>query len=189
MARGGFFNDLTVEIRRDGKFFTPANLQISPALDRYKMYQVIDFNFCPLTAGDAIRIIGTPGGTENYTTIMELETDGDVDPGLYVASVAVADGQQQRSDVSTLSVRFNRNVTIESGGIVLEGFDPSRVSFEYDELLFQVSLSFDADGNGSFGDSLPDDIYELRLDCNSIADANGAKLLMTTRIRAMVFTR
>ena len=59
----------------------------------------------------------------------------------------------------------------------MRDFDSSRVDFEYDELLFQVSLSFDTDGNGSFGDSLPDDIYELKLDCNSITDANGAKLL------------
>ena len=98
-TKGGFFNDLTVEIRRDGKFFEPVNLQMSPALDRYKMYQVINFSFAP-AIGDAIRVIGTAGGTQSYTTIMELEAEGDTDPGLYVTSVSVAEGQQQRSDVS-----------------------------------------------------------------------------------------
>ncbi len=175
-TRGGFFNDLTVEVRRDGKFFAPINLQMSPALDRYKIYQVINFSFAP-AIGDAIRIIGTAGGTQSCTTIMELEAEGDTDPGLYVTSVLVAGGQQQRSDVSGIRVGFNRDVTIEPNGIVLAGFDSSRIDFEYDELLFQVAMSFDADGNGSFGDSLPDDVYELKLDCNSIADANGVKLL------------
>ena len=181
-TKGGFFNDLTVEIRRDGKFFEPVGLQISPTLDRYKMYQVINFSFAP-AIGDAIRIIGTPGGTQSYTTIMELEAEGDADAGLYVASVSVADGQRQRSDVSEVSIGFNRDVTIAPGGIELAGvgsstiFDSNHIDFAYDDVLFQLTLGFDSDGNGSFGDSLPDDIYELKLDCNSIADANGAKLL------------
>jgi len=181
-TKGGFFNDLTVEIRRDGKFFEPVGLQISPVLDRYKMYQVIDFSFAP-AIGDAVRIIGTAGGTQSYTTIMELEAEGDADAGLYVTWVSVAEGQQQRSDVSEVSIRFNRDVTIAPGGIELDGvgsstiFDSNHISFAYDDVLFQLTLSFDADGDESFGDSLPDDVYELKLDCNSIADANGAKLL------------
>jgi hypothetical protein len=175
-TKGGFFNDLTVEVRRDGEFFEPVNLQMLPALDRYKMYQVINFSFAP-SIGDAIRIIGTPGGTQSYTTIMELEADGDADPGLYLTSVSVAEGQQQRSDVSEVSVRFNRDVIIAPGGIVLSGFDSNHIDFAYDDVLFELTLRFDSDGDESFGDSLPDDIYELKLDCNSIADSNGAKLL------------
>ena len=41
------------------------------------MYQEINFSFEP-TAGTAIRIIGTPGGTKGFTTIIELETQGSV---------------------------------------------------------------------------------------------------------------
>jgi hypothetical protein len=43
------------------------------------MYQKITFTFAP-TVGDAIRIRGTPGGTLGYTTIMELEVEGSLDP-------------------------------------------------------------------------------------------------------------
>lgn len=76
---GGFFEDLTVEIIRDGEPVVPHSLQSFPELDRFKMYQKITFTFAP-TVGDAIRIRGTPGGTLGYTTIMELEVEGSLDP-------------------------------------------------------------------------------------------------------------
>ena len=72
---GGFFADLTVQILQDGGYIEPADLQMSPALDRFRMYQSITFRFAP-TTGEAIRIIGTPGGSRRFTTILELEVDG-----------------------------------------------------------------------------------------------------------------
>ena len=78
-ARGGFFTDLTVQIRRDGTYIEPADLVMSEPLDPFAMYQVIAFRFSP-TVGDAIRIIGTPGGTEGFTTILELEPQGELLP-------------------------------------------------------------------------------------------------------------
>ena len=57
-AKGGFFDDINVEVLRDGKFIRPANVQISEPLDRFKMYQAITFSFLP-TVGDAVRIIGS----------------------------------------------------------------------------------------------------------------------------------
>ncbi len=76
---GGFFEDLTVEVIRDGESVVIRNLESSAELDRFKMYQKITFTFAP-TAGQAIRITGTPGGTLGYTTIMELEAGGSLDP-------------------------------------------------------------------------------------------------------------
>jgi ADP-ribosylglycohydrolase len=72
---GGFFEDLTVEVLQDGQYLEPADLQMSPALDRFQMYQTITFTFAP-TVGRAIRILGTPGGSRHFTTILELEVEG-----------------------------------------------------------------------------------------------------------------
>ncbi len=72
---GGFFEDLTVQVLQDGGYVEPSDLQVSPALDRFQMYQGITFRFAP-TIGEAIRIIGTPGGSRHFTTILEFEVDG-----------------------------------------------------------------------------------------------------------------
>lgn len=181
-TKGGFFDDLTAEILRDSKYIEPANLQMTPALDRFKIYQAINFSFAP-TVGDAIRIIGTPGGTERFTTIMELEAQGDIDPGLYAASVEIANGQLQRSDVSRITVTFSDDVTITPDDIQLIGttngttLDAGRIDSTYDDLLFQLTLKFDMDNDANFTDSLPDDTYQLMLDCNSITDVTGQTLL------------
>jgi hypothetical protein len=174
IAKGGFFNNLTVEILRDGKFITPANLQMSPVLDRYKMYQTIFFTFAP-TVGQAIRIIGTPGGTEGYTTIMELEATGNVNPGLYISSVEIAEGQPQRSSIEQIRILFSHDVTVAKDNIELAGttngtvIDINNVDFDYNNATQWLTLSFSS--------SLPDDTYELLLDCNAIIDANGLHLL------------
>jgi len=181
-AKGGFFDDLTVEILRDRRYIEPANLQMTPALDRFKIYQKINFSFAP-TVGDAIRIIGTPGGTERFTTIMELEARGDIDPGLYVDSVEIANGQLQRSDVSEIAITFSDDVTITPDDIELTGttngttLDAGRIDSTYDDILFQLTLKFDMDNDANFTESLPDDTYQLKLDCSSITDANGQTLL------------
>ncbi|MHC4582812.1 MAG: hypothetical protein ACYS14_15265 [Planctomycetota bacterium] len=76
---GGFFEDLTVEVIKEGIAVVPHDLQYVPELDRFEMYQKITFTFAP-TVGEAIRITGTPGGTLGYTTIMELEAAGSLHP-------------------------------------------------------------------------------------------------------------
>ncbi len=170
---GGFFEYLTVEILSDGKFISPADLQMTPNLDRCKMYQKIAFNFAP-TVGVAIRIIGTAGGGYSYTTIMELEAYGDLDP-VYVKSVRIADGQKQRSDVKTIELQFSRDVTITKDDIQLQGttnytfVDINDIGFSYDPNTLWAVLSF--------ASSLPDDTYDLRLDCNSITAADSTILL------------
>lgn len=74
---GGFFEDLTVQIFQNGEYVEAADLRTSPPLDRFQMYQTITFEFAP-TIGEAIRIIGTPGGSKHFTTILELEIEGDL---------------------------------------------------------------------------------------------------------------
>ena len=173
-TRGGFFEDLAVEILRYGKFIQPANLQISPDLDQYKMYQIISFDFAP-TVGSAIRIIGTPGGAENFTTIMELEAGGDIDPGLYIASIEINDGLPQRSTISKIDVQFSRDVAITQSDIELAGttnatsVNMNDVGFNYDSPTHSLTLSF--------AWQLPDDTYQLKLDCNTITDSNSLHLL------------
>ena len=86
--RGGYFNDLVVEIRTDGNWTTMGGLFLSEPLDPYTYFQVIDLSFDPLH-GDAIRMRGDAGGTAEYTSIIELvvagsrlgdfDDDGDVD--------------------------------------------------------------------------------------------------------------
>ena len=180
-ARGGFFNDLTLEILRDGRFIEPANLE-SGALDRFKMYQTITFTFSP-TVGDAIRIIGPAGGTQNFTTIMELAVTGDIDPGLYVAAVEIANDQPQRSSVADVTVAFSNDVTVTPDDMELTGttngttFSEDQINFIYDSFSYQLTLEFDMDNDANFGDSLLDDTYQLRLDCNSITDPCGQTLL------------
>jgi ADP-ribosylglycohydrolase len=173
-ARGGFFNDLTVEILRDGEYIKPANLQMTPTLDRFEMYQTITFNFAP-TVGDAIRIIGTPGGTKGFTTILEIETQGNIDPGLYVATVRIANGHVQRSNVDKTEIVFSRDATVTRDDIQLIGttndtvIDMNEVGFDYNNSTHRLTLSFLT--------SLPDNTYYLRLDCAAITDANGLPLL------------
>ena len=74
---GGFFEDLTVQVLQNGEYIEPADVQMSAELDRSRMYQVIAFTFAP-TAGDAVRIIGTPGGSKHFTTVLELEAHGEL---------------------------------------------------------------------------------------------------------------
>ena len=172
-AKGGFFNDLTVQILRDRKFIEPANLQITPPLDRFEMYQTITFNFTP-TVGQAIRIIGKPGGSQGFTTILELEAQGDIDAGLYVASVRIADGQVQRSDVNKIEVQFSRDVTVTKDDIELRAaasgtIDMNEVGFDYDSTTHWLTLSLPL--------SMPDDVYDLELNCATIADTNALLLL------------
>jgi len=178
---GGFFGDLRVEIRRGDRFIAPANPLMSPALDRHKMYQKITFTFLP-AVGDAIRIIGSAGGTQRYTTIMELEAGGGLDAGLYVAGVEIAGGQTQRSNVSQIKLTFTDDVVITADDIQIVAvaagtvFTGRQISLEYGRLWDCVTLGFDTDGDGCFGDSLPDGIYHLMLDCASITSFGGQNL-------------
>jgi hypothetical protein len=83
---GGFFEDLTVQVLQNGTYVEPAGIQMSPGLDRLQMYQTITFTFDP-TVGEAVRIIGTPGGSRRFTTILELEAQGELYDGPRVEAI------------------------------------------------------------------------------------------------------
>ncbi len=88
---GGFFEDLTVQVLRDGEYVEPKEVRMSAELDRFQMYQTITFSFTP-TVGEAIRIIGTPGGSKHFTTILELEAEGALYTRPEAEQIAGADG-------------------------------------------------------------------------------------------------
>jgi hypothetical protein len=177
---GGFFEDLTVEIIRDGEPITPDNLKSSPTLDRFKMYQKITFTFAP-TVGDAIRIRGTPGGTLGYTTIMELDVAGSLDPNLYVASFEIEGGQRQRSTVSEITMTFSDNVAITADDIQIGGtanrtlLESGQINLTYDVPTHRLTVTFDTNKDGFYGDSLPDDVYYFTLNYNSITCPGGQR--------------
>jgi hypothetical protein len=174
---GGFFEDLTVEIIRDGEPTVPHNLMISTELDRFKMYQKITFTFAP-TVGDAIRIRGTPGGTLGYTTIMELETEGSLDPNLYI-NVEVESGDVQRSAISEIMMTFSDNVVLTPDDVQIRGtfnktlFESRQINLVYDGSTHRLTMKFDTDSDGLYGDRLPDDVYNLTLNYNSIVCPGG----------------
>jgi hypothetical protein len=175
---GGFFEDLTVEIVRDGEPITPDNLKSSPELDRFKMYQNITFTFAP-TVGDAIRMIGTPGGTLGYTTIMELEAGGSLDPNLYVTTFEIESGESQRSTVSEITMTFSDNVVITAEDIQIGGtangtlLESGQINLTYDVPTHRLTMKFDTNKDGFYGDSLPDDVYHFTLNYNSITCPGG----------------
>ena len=73
--RGGYFVNLTVEVGSDGQFAEVANLHLSEPLDYLVYQQQIELAFHPMM-GDAIRIRGEAGGTQEFTSILELEAYG-----------------------------------------------------------------------------------------------------------------
>ena len=72
---GGYFDNLTVEVFRDGEWSTAQNLAFSETLDPYVYYQTIEMTFAPARC-DSIRIRGDAGGSREYTTIVELVVAG-----------------------------------------------------------------------------------------------------------------
>lgn len=184
---GGFFEDLTVEIVRDGEPVVPYNLKTSPELDRFQMYQKITSTFAP-TVGDAIRIRGTPRGTLGYTTIMELEAEGSLDPNLYIINVEIESGHIQRSTVSEITMTFSDDVVITPDDIQIHKVSNStllesrQVRLTYDVQTHRLTMNFDTDNDGSYGDSLPDDLYRLRLNYNSIVCPGGHRFSDTDGI-------
>jgi len=74
---GGYFLNLIVEIGRNGVFAPAGNLVLSEPLDAFAYYQQITMTF-DAAVGNAIRIRGDAGGTEQFTTITELEAFGGI---------------------------------------------------------------------------------------------------------------
>ena len=73
--RGGYFESIMVEVGSGGVFTLARVTYASEPLDPYAYFQRIELRFDPI-AGDAIRIRGRAGGTDEFTTCVELETYG-----------------------------------------------------------------------------------------------------------------
>ena len=102
---GGYFRALTVEVGRDGVFGEVAQLQFSEPLDPLAFFQHIALTFLP-AVGDTLRLRGTTGGTERFTSIVELELDGRAAPP--IGGAADADGDVDLDDFALLKTCFGR---------------------------------------------------------------------------------
>jgi len=79
--KGGYFEWATVEVGNGGVFTPVTSLRQSEALDPYTYFQRIEYTFGP-AVGNAIRLRGEAGGTQEFTSIVELEADGQLlEPG------------------------------------------------------------------------------------------------------------
>lgn len=73
-ADGGWFTSLGVEVRRGGVWRSvsgPRSAPAYPGIDDGRNWQTFTLTFAP-AVGDAIRIIGAPGGSAAFITIAEL---------------------------------------------------------------------------------------------------------------------
>ncbi|MEM1335417.1 MAG: DUF4215 domain-containing protein, partial [Actinomycetota bacterium] len=71
---GGWFETLTVEVRQGGVWTEVSGLAIDPVYsgENFVTYETFELTFAP-AVGDAIRIIGDPGGSADFISVGELE--------------------------------------------------------------------------------------------------------------------
>jgi len=101
--KGGFFEDLTVEVFRGGQWQAVTGLAFSEALDPNSYYQIIEMAFEPI-AGSAVRIRGNAGGTDQFTTIVEIEAYG----AMGIAGDCNEDGVVDAADYIALKSRMGQ---------------------------------------------------------------------------------
>lgn len=169
-SRGGYFEDLNVEILKNGQYYTPRNIVQSEPLDKNKMYQTIVFEFDDCV-GDAVRIVGTPGGTQKYTTILELEVYGCTQPGFYLDRLDVNPESNQRSLVESLNLTFSKDVLPESLDILInslvDGSPTPELVIQQGQNGKEFAINF------KYGDSMEDvkplldGVYELKINAQS----------------------
>jgi len=173
-ARGGWFEDLTVQVLRRGQWIKPADVRISPELDRFQMYQQLTLSFTP-TVGEGVRIIGTPGGTDRFTTILELQAQGQLYEGPRVSDVIIGDGTEPPTDVFFIIIEFDESVTLCEDDIELLHFTDAAGVRVAPTITFQT-----ASGRYvllAFADFLLPGPYELRLTCPAITDEFALPLI------------
>lgn len=89
--QGGYFTDLTAEVHTDQGWVSAQGVTLSEPLDPYASFQVIDIGFDSVW-GDGIRIRGTGGGTQEFTSIIELVAHGALVPADFNGDLYVDDG-------------------------------------------------------------------------------------------------
>jgi hypothetical protein len=104
LSRGGWFEDLRVEVDPgDGNFVPVELISMSEPLDSVLLYQDIELLFEPIE-GVAVRVIGQAGGTHEYTTCVELEAFG-LD-GELIGGDATLDGEVDVTDLAILAASW-----------------------------------------------------------------------------------
>ena len=114
--KGGYFEDLTVEVFRDGQWRAVDGLAFSEALDPNAYFQVIDMTFDP-AVGSAVRIRGQAGGTQEFTTIVELEAYG----AMGVAGDCNEDGIVDLADFAALTAGLGQAGQWANGDFNFDG--------------------------------------------------------------------
>ncbi|MFA6135045.1 MAG: ADP-ribosylglycohydrolase family protein [Phycisphaerae bacterium] len=125
-ARGGFFTNLTVEVRSGGVFRPAGHLQLSEALDSNSPYQTLEMLFDP-AFGDAVRIRGAAGGSQEFTTILELEAYGaitlpgdcNLDGVVGTGDLALMAGHWSATDANWYQGDFNGDGVVGTGDLAL----------------------------------------------------------------------
>ena len=77
-ANGGWFSTLTVQVLQAGTWINVTNLSITPVypnVNNNVSYETYTLQFASIS-GDAIRIIGNPGGSTDFISVGELEVYG-----------------------------------------------------------------------------------------------------------------
>jgi glucose/arabinose dehydrogenase len=74
---GGWFDTLTVQVRRGGVWMAAQGLRARPAYagNNGVGYEIFQLDF-EQTSGDAVRIFGKPGGSARFISVAELEIHG-----------------------------------------------------------------------------------------------------------------
>ncbi len=165
--RGGYFDDLNVQVRADGQYVTPENLKISTAMSPFAIYQTLAFAFAPIV-GDAIRIVGTPGGTDGFTTILELEPSGELYAGPQVVTVMLGDGHISPVDHRKLLLAFSEPVDLELQDIQLTSLSSGTQIDLTSATLLQNAPRRKA--LLTLPEILPQATYSLGLKCAAITD-------------------
>lgn len=165
--RGGYFDDLTIQVRSEGRYVTPDDIQISPELSPLAMYQTITIDFAP-TIGDAVRIIGTPGGAEHFTTILELEANGQVYDGPKILDITLANARTAPADPRRLVLTFSEPVNLDLQDIQLHSLSTATQIDLTDASLLQNAPRQKA--LLTLPEALPPAQYALKLNCTAITD-------------------
>ncbi|AQQ09785.1 hypothetical protein L21SP3_01599 [Sedimentisphaera cyanobacteriorum] len=169
--KGGFFEDIKIEVFKNGEYAEPSNITQSEPLEKLKMYQDIEFNFDPIVCTKA-RISGTAGGSYPFTTVLELEAYGSIQPFVYVEHCSLED-LTQNSRIDDISLQFSEPLASESSPEINirntsnSEIIPSSVLIEED--LEGLSITPDA--------PLPDGNFVLEISCDSVIDAEGGTLI------------
>jgi hypothetical protein len=188
--RGGYFEDLTVQVRRDGQYITPDDVRITPDLSPLSIYQRITITFAP-AVGDAVRIAGKAGGTDRFTTILELEASGTIYAGPEAIEVALADARTAPYQPAKLVLTFTEPVDLQIAHIRLYNLaNGSPID------LLNAALLQNAPRDKALltlDQVLPPADYVLELDCAAITNCSALPLAdsdqdPTDGIRTLSFT-